>query len=150
MTRFYRLGRTRWSDVGLVALILIGGSLLPSPLRRRPTFEGFGPDTVLHFLGYAALGATLADALDGEGIGPVRSGLLTIGSSAAIAVGTGRLQRYVPGRAHERSDVAAGILGTAFGVLWWTSTRQDSSPQSSADPEEGNVHHERDRANPSS
>ncbi|AGB17542.1 putative integral membrane protein [Halovivax ruber XH-70] len=122
MTRFYRLARTQWSAIGLVTLILVCGSLFPLPFRRRPEFERFGPDKVLHFLGYAAFAVLLTDALTDEGLDFAPAGIVSVCSSAAIAVWTGRLQRYVPGRAHERADVVAGILGACGGVLWRFAT----------------------------
>lgn len=118
MSRRRRFARRRWADAWLVAVVLVGGSLVPSPLERRPEFERVGPDKALHVLGYAAFAARLTDALAGEGMGPARRGVVAVCGSAAIAVGTGRLQRYVPGRAHERADVVAGVFGACIGVLW--------------------------------
>ncbi len=122
---------SRWATVGLTTLVLVGGSLLPVPFERHSSFEGLGPDTILHFLGYAGLAVTLADALADDEISPASRGLLTVGTATGIAVGTGRLQRYVPGRAHERTDVLAGIFGAIMGVLWtmasagrWTPDRE--------------------------
>ncbi|MFC3959290.1 VanZ family protein [Halovivax cerinus] len=108
-----------WSAVGAIALVLVGGSLLPLPFRRRPEFALVGPDKALHLLGYFGLSVAVADALAAEGIGRAQSGLLAVVWSTAIGTATGLLQLYVPGRAHERADVAAGTLGSVLGALYW-------------------------------
>ncbi|WP_247728807.1 VanZ family protein [Halovivax limisalsi] len=119
MTTYCR-APSRWVTVALATLALVGGSLLPVPFERHPSFEGAGPDTLAHFLGYAGFAAALDEALSVEGVGWVLRAALTVGTATGIAVGTGRVQRYVPGRAHERSDVVAGVSGACIGVLWGT------------------------------
>lgn len=102
---------SRWQAVGIVALVLLVGCLLPSPLGRRPEFDRFGPDKLLHFLGHGYLTVTIADALSPDGPGPV-AGVLAVGGSTAFSLVLGSLQQYVPGRAPERADVVAGLLGS--------------------------------------
>lgn len=151
MSRRPRFARTRWSDVWFVAVVIVGGSLLPLPLERRPEFERFGPDKALHLLGYTAFAVRLTDALVGEGMDPAPGGFVAVSSSAAIAVGTGRLQRYVPGRAHERADVVAGVLGACIGALWRAAgpaKRRPRSTESSASASEGRAGPEGDRSSP--
>lgn len=122
-----RFAGTGWSTVGLVGLVLVGGSLLPLPFRRRPEFGRFGPDKALHFLGYFGLAAAVADALADEGVVPLRSALLAVCCATGVGVGTGALQRYVPGRANERADLVAGVLGAALGALCWYPGPEDST-----------------------
>lgn len=108
-----------WSTVGAIALVVVAGSLLPLPFRRRPEFDLIGPDKALHLLGHFGLSAAVADALAADGIEPPRSAVLAVIWSATLGTVTGMLQEYVPGRAHERADVAAGTLGSVLGVLYW-------------------------------
>lgn len=123
----------RWSAVGAIVLVVVGGSLLPLPFRRRPEFELIGPDKALHLLGYFGLSVAVADALATDGVEHARSGFLAVIWSTAIGTATGRLQTYVPGRAHERADVAAGTLGSVLGVLYWYRRQPAVEPESNAE-----------------
>lgn len=58
-----RRERAPWSTVVAVAIVLFVAQVLPSPFRRHPAFRRFGPDKLLHFLGYAGFAMALADAL---------------------------------------------------------------------------------------
>ena len=107
---------TRWRRVGVVGAVVLVGSLLPVPFDRRPEFGWFGPDKLLHLLGYAGLAAALADALDG-GRPRRRTDLLAALLAAAFGVAVGRLQRRVPGRRDEPADTVAGALGAALAVV---------------------------------
>ncbi|ELZ10750.1 VanZ like family protein [Halovivax asiaticus JCM 14624] len=123
----------RWSAVGAIALVVVGGSLLPLPFRRRPEFDLIGPDKALHLLGYFGLSVAVADALAKDGVDHAWSGFLAVIWSTAIGTATGRLQTYVPGRAHERADVAAGTLGSVLGVLYWYRHQPAVKPASNAE-----------------
>jgi VanZ family protein len=104
----------RWRRVGLVAALLLVGSLVPVPLGRRPGFGRVGPDKLLHLVGYAGLAAALAGALE-EGYGS-RAGPLAVGLATGYGLVVGRLQRRVPGREDEPADQLAGALGAVLGV----------------------------------
>lgn len=111
--------RSRWRRVAAAALVLLVASVVPSPLRRRPAFATFGPDKALHFAGHAAFATLLADALDGGGRSGRTTAVLSFGVSTAYSLMTGHLQRWVPGRAPERADVVAAVLGSVAGLLVW-------------------------------
>lgn len=145
----HRRTRSRWTGVAVATIVLVGASLLPVPFDRRRSFEGFGPDTVLHFLGYAGFAAILAEALDADGIEGASRGALTVGTATGIAIGTGRLQRSVPGRDHERSDVVAGVLGACIGVLLGTvGLATDRSERTEPSPSAGDERGEAERGRP--
>jgi VanZ family protein len=114
--------RENWLFVGLTALALVVGSLIPSPFSRRPEFKRFGPDKVLHFVGHAGFSVALADALVVEGFDPTKSGVLAVSGSTILGFVIGALQRGVPNRSPERADTVAGLLGSLFGLLFWRST----------------------------
>ena len=109
-------GGWRWLGVGLPAVLLFVGSVVPLPPRWTPEFGPYGPDTFLHLLGHAWLAAALLTALDGEGGRHSRDTLLAVTLSTGYGVWTERLQEAVPGREFERSDVVAGLLGSLLGV----------------------------------
>lgn len=115
-------GTAGWRRVGVVATVVLLGSLLPVPFERRPEFGRVGPDKLLHLLGYAGLAASLADALDG-GHPRRRTDLLAVLLSAAFGLAVGRLQRRVPGRRDETADTVAGALGAVLGVEWRSRRR---------------------------
>lgn len=104
----------------VTALVLLVGSLVPSPLGRHPDFNRFGPDKFLHFLGHAGLAVTLADALATDRLNVSWAGVVAVICSFVHGLITGFLQRYVPGRVPERADLVAGLFGSVVGVLgWW-------------------------------
>lgn len=109
----------RWRAVLVVAVVLLAAAVVPSPLRRHPAFDRFGPDKLLHLLGHAGLAAVLADALAAEGFEePVAMGI-SVGASTGYSMLTGHLQKWVPGRVPEHADLVAGIFGSVLGVLGW-------------------------------
>jgi len=108
--------RARWLVAGQVALAVVGGSLVPSPLRRHPAFSVVGPDKLLHLLGHAGLAATLADALAGEGWSVSTRSVAAVAVSMGAGYAVGVLQQFVPGREGERADFVAGVLGAVLGV----------------------------------
>lgn len=111
---------SRWTPVVVTALVLLVGSLLPSPLGRHPDFSRFGPDKLLHFLGHACLAVTLADALATDRLNVAWAGVVAVVCSFVHGLITGFLQRYVPGRVAERADIVAGLVGSVVGVVgWW-------------------------------
>jgi len=95
------------------------GSLLPSPFARHETFETYGPDKWLHFLGHGAFAVTLAEALADDGRASPVSGGGAVCCSVLLGLVVGRLQEYVPGRMPELADVVAGAIGSILGVGWW-------------------------------
>lgn len=103
----------------VVGLVLLVGSLIPSPFDRHEAFDIYGPDKWLHFLGHGAFAATVADALAADGTSPSVSGGTAAGCSVLLGVLIGYLQQYVPGRMPELADLVAGILGSLLGVGWW-------------------------------
>ncbi|WP_256867874.1 VanZ family protein [Halorientalis salina] len=110
---------SRWTTVGLVTLVLVLGSVLPSPLGRHPEFSRVGPDKALHFLGHASLAVTLTDALAADGIDRIGATAVAVSGSTALGLGLGFLQQFVPGRVPERADLVAGILGSVCGCVGW-------------------------------
>lgn len=114
-----RLGGGDWTLVAVVALVLLVAQLLPSPLRRHPAFSRVGPDKLLHLLGHAVFSAVLVDALDPERVADPGPAISAVAISAGFGVATGELQKRVPGRAPERADFVAGLLGAVLGALGW-------------------------------
>lgn len=102
-----------------MAVALLVGSVVPSPLGRHPAFGRFGPDKLLHLVGHAGFAAALADALAGCRLDVRATVALSVGVSTAYGLVTGHLQKRVPGRAHERADLVAGMLGSLLGAFGW-------------------------------
>jgi len=115
---------SRWRSVLLIGLVLVVGSVLPSPLGRHPEFSRVGPDKILHFLGHAGFAVTLTDALTADGIEPIGAGGLAITVSTALGLALGFFQRFVPGRVPERADLLAGFLGSVCGVVGWSLSEE--------------------------
>ncbi|MEF8802371.1 MAG: VanZ family protein [Halolamina sp.] len=109
----------RWTAVAVSTAVLVLASLVPSPFRRRRGWEWLGPDKFLHLVGHAAYAVSLATAFN--------TGRWTDGEAAALAVcastihslATGRLQKWVPGRAFEPIDVLAGLIGAILAAFGW-------------------------------
>jgi VanZ family protein len=108
----------RVAGVIIAAILLAVGSATPLPTRYNPDFGPVGPDKGLHLLGHAGLAAALVAASD-EPSRSIPVALLAVVASTAYGVGTELLQELIPGRAFERGDVLAALLGSLFGVLWW-------------------------------
>lgn len=109
----------RWRRVAVVGLVLLVGSLTPSPFARRESFETYGPDKWVHFLAHGVFTVTLTDALTADGTGTTVSGGSAVGCSVLLGLVIGHLQKYVPGRAPELADLIAGALGSILGLGWW-------------------------------
>lgn len=108
---------SRWTAVAVVAVVLLVGSLVPSPFRRHPAFRRIGPDKLLHLVGHAGFAATVADALDAGRLSDRDGAALAVCVSAGYGIVIGHAQRYVPGREPESADLVAGVLGAVLGVL---------------------------------
>lgn len=114
----------RWVAVAAATALLVVASVLPSPFDRRPSWEPVGPDTLLHVVGHAGHAALLARTLAGDRRDDRAVAALAACVSAACGLATGRLQRRVPGRRGEPTDVAAGSLGAAVAALGWYLARR--------------------------
>jgi VanZ family protein len=123
----------RWTAAVVATVVLLAGSLVPSPLKRRPGWKWVGPDKWLHFVGHAVYAVTLANALGAGRRSDGHAAVLAVGLSTLHSLLAGRLQRWVPGRAFEPVDVAAGLLGAVLGVYAWWS-RSDRHHGSSSRP----------------
>lgn len=108
---------SQWGVVAVSALLLLLGSLVPSPLRRHTCFGTFGPDKLLHLLGHAGFTTVLADALAVEDFRDRDAAVIAIVVSTSYGLLIGRLQTRVPGREPERADTVAGVFGSVLGVL---------------------------------
>jgi VanZ family protein len=111
--------KPRWRTVIVLAAVLLIASVVPSPLRRYPAFDQFGPDKLMHLVGHAGFAAVLADALATDRCDTWTAALLAVVASTGYAILTGTLQRWVPGRESEPADFAAGVIGSIFGALGW-------------------------------
>jgi len=111
--------RSRRKPTLVVGLVLLVGSLIPSPFERRAAFERVGPDKLLHGIGHAGFAAALSDTLVAEGLPRGVAGPLAVVGSVLLGATIGRLQRYVPGRMAERADLVASALGSLVGAGWW-------------------------------
>ena len=117
--------RTR---VALVAAALLVGAVVPVPFGRRPEFDRFGPDKLLHLVGHGAFAAATADALGAGRGGRRRAAVLAVLLSIGYALLLGGLQERVPGREAERADLAASLLGSVVGVAGWLSSSGPVDP----------------------
>lgn len=114
-----RRERTPWWTVIAVAVVLFLAQVIPSPFRRHPSFSRFGPDKVLHFVGYAGFGAVLAEALAEGHLDDREAVYWAVGITAIYSAAISELQHVVPGRVPERADFVAGFLGSNLGALGW-------------------------------
>ena len=113
-----RLTVRRWAPPFLVATAIFVGSVAPAP----SDMGGLGPrfllslDKVVHFVGYALLGGTLAAAMEES---PPSRGTLALALVALVAVygaGLEVLQSLLPTRGFSVGDVLANVLGGMLGV----------------------------------
>lgn len=111
-----------WKPAAYSTAVLIVASVVPSPLERRSEWERVGPDKLLHFIGHAGHSVTLANALGAERYTDREAAILAVALSTTLSFVSGRLQRWVPGRAFEYEDVLAGLIGSILGVSWWYVT----------------------------
>jgi VanZ family protein len=115
--------RSRWGAVVAGTLVLLVGSLVPSPFGRHPEWRWVGPDKLLHLVGHAGYSVALADALGGGRLTDREAAALAVGVSTTHSLLTGRLQERVPGRRFELADVLAAVLGSVLAVLGWSLRR---------------------------
>lgn len=113
--------RTRWAAAAAVAAVVVGASLVPLPAGGGSVPAGTdsvpaGSTVLAHVLGYAAVAAATAVALDGE-----RRPAVVLGGAVVAAVGLGGvveiLQGVVPGRSPSALDAAANALGAVVAVV---------------------------------
>jgi VanZ family protein len=108
-------GRRRWLGVRAAGGLLLAGSAVPLPPDRTRRSRPYGPDALFHLAAHAGLAATLAAALeDGGPPGQVAARAVVV--STVYGVATELLQEGVSGRAFERGDVLAGLVGSLLGV----------------------------------
>lgn len=119
MRRPDRSRSSRWRTVAFVGAVLFVGSMTPSPFRGELRFGAFGPDKMLHLLGHAGFSSVLADTLADEGVSGRNAAVVAVAASTGYGAAMDVLQRWVPGRAPERADVVAALLGSVLGVLGW-------------------------------
>jgi hypothetical protein len=74
-------------------------------------------DKLLHFAGYALLGALLYRAARGSGAGRARAVAIAVLGAAAYGATDELHQAYVPGRSMDLWDWVADALGAAAGAL---------------------------------
>ena len=67
-------------------------------------------------MGHAGFSCVLVEALAADGGDGRRVALPVVAVSTAYSVALGELQRWVPGRAPERADAVAALLGSVIGV----------------------------------
>jgi VanZ family protein len=115
--------RSRWGAVVVGTLVLLVGSLLPSPFDRHPEWRWAGPDKLLHLVGHAGYTVALADAFGAGRFGEREAAALAVGVSTTHSLLTGRLQKRVPGRRFELADVLAAVVGSVLAALGWCLVR---------------------------
>lgn len=114
--------RTAWGLTGFLAVLAFVASVVPVPLGDRAV-GSIGPvplDAVAHFLGYAALGASLASVIGARrDDSPVPGWPVAIALVAVVTVygaGLEAVQTALPWRQGSMVDVAANALGAVLGV----------------------------------
>ena len=138
-TKNYRVPvRARWLLVFAWALFIWSRSLFPGPESTaqsavvvdilRPAFEALGVTNATlmsflvrkagHFLEYAVFGALLGSTPE-DG----RPGWRQVVPGLIVPSADETLQRFVPGRSGQLSDVALDCAGVAFGLFVTTGIR---------------------------
>ncbi|MEF8819154.1 MAG: teicoplanin resistance protein VanZ [Haloferacaceae archaeon] len=105
-------------------VVLLVAAVLPSPLGRRPEWRWVGPDKLLHLVGHAGYVVVLADAIGAGRRTAGETAVLAACLSTAHSLVAGRLQRRVPGRAFESTDVLAGLVGTLLAAVGWYAVNE--------------------------
>jgi VanZ family protein len=117
----------RWRRAAVVTLVLLVAAVVPSPLRRHESWRWFGPDKLLHLVGHAGYAAVLADAFGAGRCSDEQAAVLAVTVSTGHSLASGRLQRWVPGRAFELADVLAGLVGSGLAAGGWYAVHQGSA-----------------------
>lgn len=120
-----RWSGSRWRAVVAFSIVLVLGSIVPSPFERRPEWERVGPDKFLHLVGHAGYAFVLADALGTDGRDGTAA-VLAVCISTVHSLATGRIQDRVPGREFEPADVLAGLIGSILAALGWYAANADA------------------------
>lgn len=128
-----RLSDSDWTDAVGFTLVLLVASLVPSPFERHSgwEWEWVGPDKFLHLVGHAAYAVVLADALDAGRCSRPQAAFLAVCLSTGHSLVTGRLQAHVPGRASERADVVASLVGSVLAASGWYVRALSDLPEAS-------------------
>jgi VanZ family protein len=104
-----------WRHPLWVAFALFGASTVPLP-AGTPDVTLLNTDKLLHAAGHAWLTAAIAERVDDTHL---RSVMLAIALSVGFGVMTELLQKFIPGRLFERSDIIAGCVGSLAGAGGW-------------------------------
>jgi VanZ family protein len=117
-----------WRGVALSTVVLLVGSLVPSPLRRRQEWAYLGPDKLLHLVGHAVYAVTLAEAFGTDRCTDRNAAIVAVSISTIHSLVTGTLQRWVPGRAFEPADIGAGFIGSVLAASGWYMASYTAEP----------------------
>lgn len=108
-----------WTPVAIYTVILLVASIIPSPLKRHPEWKYVGPDKFLHLVGHAGYAVILADTVGASRCTNQEAAIFAVCTSTLLSLVTGRLQKWVPGRAFESADVVAGLIGSILAASGW-------------------------------
>lgn len=117
----------RWRRAAVATLALLVAAVVPSPLRRHESWAWVGPDKLLHLVGHAGYAVVLAEAFEVGRYSDGQAAALAVVVSTGHGFVSGRLQRWVPGRAFELADVLAGLLGATLAAAGWYVAHHGSS-----------------------
>ena len=108
-----------WGTVVVWSLILLIAALIPSPFERHSRWVRFGPDKLLHFVGYGGFAVVIANAIDRRRDNEVSAALFGVVISSVYSLFVGKFQERVPGRKNESADAYAAVLGAVVFVTGW-------------------------------
>lgn len=108
-----------WWTVVVWSLVLLIAALIPSPYERHSRWVRFGPDKILHFVGYGGFAVVIANAIDRRRDNETGAAFFGIAVSSVYSHLVGKFQERVPGRKNESADAYAAILGAVVFVTGW-------------------------------